>query len=57
MEVKLKTEMERLKQYFPYRIIYGIIDKTTGAYSAHAVTSMRIPNKLAKEGHQVFIAR
>jgi len=49
-----EAEIYRVKSFFPYRIAYGMIDKDTGKFEAHAVTSMRIPNKLTREGHQVF---
>lgn len=48
------NQIQRLKQCFPYRIIYGIIDKDTKEFNSYAVTSMRIPNKLSREGHTVF---
>jgi hypothetical protein len=50
-------ELARLKAYFPYRIIYGMIDKTTGQFTASAVQNMRIPNKLTRDGHTVFILK
>jgi len=49
-----KAEIYRIKSYYPYRIAYGMIDKDTGKFEAHASTSMRIPNKLTREGHLVF---
>jgi len=48
-------ELSRLKEYFPYRIIYGYQDKTTGEFTASAARTMRIPNQLTREGHTVFI--
>ena len=50
-----QTELTNLKAHFPYRIIYAQIDKDTGEFFAAAVTNMRIPNKLAREGHLVFV--
>ncbi|MDD3984250.1 MAG: hypothetical protein PHU54_10015 [Candidatus Omnitrophica bacterium] len=52
-----EAEIYRIKSFYPYRIAYGIIDKDTGKFEAHAVTSMRIPNKLIREGHEVFILK
>jgi hypothetical protein len=49
------TELNRLKSYFPYRIIYASIDKDTKQFNASAVLNMRIPNKLSRDGHIVFI--
>lgn len=51
------AEVIRLKQHYPARIIYCMIDKDTKQFTCSAVLNMRIPNKLAREGHQIFIAR
>lgn len=51
-----KAEMMRLKAYFPYRIVYGVRNED-GTFEASAVTTMRIPNKLTREGKQVFILK
>ena len=51
------AEIHRVKSFYPYRIAYGMIDKDTGGFEAHATTSMRIPNKLTREGHLVFIMK
>ncbi len=60
MTIELTTgqrqEITSLKSHYPYRIIYGMIDKDTGEFQASAVTTMRIPNKLVREGHTVFTA-
>jgi hypothetical protein len=48
------NQMQQMKQHFPYRIIYGMIDKNTSEFFTSVVTNMRIPNKLSKEGHTVF---
>ena len=50
-----QADVMRLKAYFPYRIICGIVDKNTSEFSASAFTTMRTPNKLAREGHKVII--
>lgn len=49
------AELKRLKTYFPYRIVFGVIDKDTGAFEAWAKSTMHTPNRLAREGHQVFV--
>lgn len=49
------AECARLKAYFPYRIVYGVIDKDSGEFHASAQPTMRRANKLAREGHHVFI--
>lgn len=47
-------ELQNLKNSFPFRIIYGAFNPATGEWFASAVPTMRIPNKLAREGWQVF---
>jgi len=51
------TELRRLRSYFPYRIIYGALNPATGEWLASAVATMRIPNKLAREGWQVVTVK
>ena len=50
-------QINSLVTHYPYRIVYGMFDKDTGEFFASAVESMRIPNKLTREGHTVFIVR
>ena len=52
-----QEEIQRLKRYFPYRLIFTVVDKDTGVWEAHPVQDMRIPNKLTREGHQVYIVK
>lgn len=49
-----QAELQRLRSYFPYRIVYGAFNPATSEWFASAVETMRIPNKLAREGWQVF---
>lgn len=49
-----ETEMRRMKSHFPYRIIYAALHPDTGEFWASAVTSMRIPNKFARQGYAIF---
>jgi hypothetical protein len=51
------NELLRVKQWKPYAIIFGWINKDTQEFIASFVTSMRIPNKLVREGHTVFILK
>lgn len=48
-------ELKRLKQHFPYRIVFGVIDKDTGAFEAYAKTTMHTANSLTRKGHAVFL--
>ena len=50
-----QAELLRLKQWFPYRIIFGVI-RTTGEFEAYAKTDKRTMLKLAREGHVVYQA-
>jgi len=52
---KQERELRRLKQYFPYRIVFGVLDKVTGKFEAYATTTKHTANRLAREGHQVFV--
>lgn len=50
-----KTELANLKNWFPYRIVFGVIDNVTGEFSAYAKTTMHTANNLARKGHLVAI--
>ena len=47
-----QEEMKRLKQYFPYRIVYGAI--MNGEFSCGAVPTMRKIENLVKKGASVW---
>lgn len=47
------NELQRLRSYFPYRIVYGAYNPRTKEWFASAVATMRQPNKLLREGWQV----
>jgi hypothetical protein len=49
-----RSELRRLREMCPFRIVYGAWNPQTGEYFAAAVTSMRIPNRLVREGWEVF---
>ncbi len=48
------AEMRRTKQYFPYRIVFGVVDKDTGDFFVYAKTTKHQLNRLVREGHAVF---
>lgn len=51
-------ELTSLASWFPFRIIYGAINRETGEWQCGAVTNMRVPNKLARTGwHVVRVTR
>lgn len=52
-EAQLK-ELQSLKNFFPFRIIYGAFNPATEEWIASAVTTMRIPNRLTRTDWQVF---
>ena len=49
------AEMQRMKSYFPYRIVFGVIDKDTGQFEVWAKPTMHAANRLVREGHAVFM--
>lgn len=49
------AELRRIKAYFPYRIVWGQIDKTTGEFSAHGTLDKRLMNKAARSGNLIFL--
>lgn len=48
------AEMRRVKGFYPFRIVYGAFNPETKEFVASAVQTMRIPNKLMREGWEVF---
>lgn len=52
-----KEELAKLKEHFPYRIVFGVIRKDTGEFQAWCKTTMASANCLARKGHNVFIYR
>jgi hypothetical protein len=50
-----KTELANLKNWFPFRIVFGVIDCATGEFSAYAKTTMHTANNLARKGHLVAV--
>jgi hypothetical protein len=51
------AEMRRQKEYFPYRIVYGVLDPETGKFEARATTTRRPINVLVREGKVVYELR
>jgi hypothetical protein len=45
-----EAEMIRLKQYFPYRIVWATSDLETGKFEAHASFDKRQMNKALRDG-------
>lgn len=48
------AEIRRVKSYFPYRIVFGVINKDTGVFLTYAKTTRHTMNKLIREGHYVY---
>lgn len=57
MNEQQTKELQNLKAWFPFRIVFGVIDKNTGEFSAWAKTTMHAANKLAREGHTVMVVQ
>jgi hypothetical protein len=51
-----EAELQRLKGYFPFRIIYGAFSPA-GEWECGAATTRRTPNALARKGYTVFILK
>jgi hypothetical protein len=50
-----EAELQRLKAYFPARIVYAA-DKPDGSdWQCSAVLTRRIPNKLMRQGYRVAV--
>jgi len=47
------AEMQRLKAYYPFRIVYGALSPS-GEWQCGGVANKREPNRLARLGWQVF---
>ena len=48
-----EAEIRMYRGHYPYRIIYAARNPATGEVVISAVTSMRVPNKLARDGWEV----
>lgn len=48
-----QSEMRRLKSYFPYRIVWAVINKA-GEFAAYATSDKRAMNKELRAGNSVF---
>lgn len=51
--VEQERELRRLKAYFPYRIVWGEIDRNTQAFSCYASLDRRALNKSLRAGNLV----
>jgi len=51
------NELSRLKDYFPFRIVFGVLNKDSGDFATYAKTTMHTANRLARQGHKVFILK
>jgi len=49
------AEMRRMKMYFPYRIVFGVIDKDTNEFFVYSKPTKHVANRLAREGHAVYM--
>jgi hypothetical protein len=49
-------EMKRVKGWFPYRIVFGVLRKT-GEFEVWAKPTMHAANKLNREGHTIWLLK
>lgn len=52
-----KELLKRLKQFYPYRIVWGAVHKETGQFLHGTCFNKRRPNMLRKQGFHVVIVR
>ena len=50
-----ENEIRRVKAYFPYRVVCGVIDKDTGEFNVYANVTRHTSNRLIREGHEVYM--
>lgn len=50
------AEVARLKRFFPFRIVWAMLDKNTGEFEAYAHYNRRKMNAAVRRGHHVFQA-
>ena len=57
LTTKQQNELARLKAYFPFRVVFGVLDKDTGEFSAYAKTTMHTANRMVRLGHTVLLLK
>jgi hypothetical protein len=50
------AQVTRMKNMLPFRIVWAMIDKDSGAFSTWAHYDRRQMNKATRAGHHVFLA-
>lgn len=55
MTDEMKTQMITLKKCFPYRIVWGKLDKDSGEFEVFATPTKHAMNKAVREGHKVWM--
>lgn len=50
-----QAEMSRLRDYFPYRIIWAAIKEETKEVITGASSTKRMPNAYARKGYTVYV--
>lgn len=51
---KMQAEMNRTKDYFPFRIVWGAINPETLEYVTGANPTKRQANDMARKGYHVY---
>jgi hypothetical protein len=54
MNANQEQQMMTMKSYFPFRIVWGKIDKNTGAFEVFANVTKHAMNKAVRDGHKVW---
>ncbi len=50
-----RDELLRLRQYFPFRLVWGSLDPFGGRWTAHATTDKREMNAMIRKGWTVVL--
>ena len=56
MNEQQQAELVRMKQYFPFRIVFGALNPETGEFSVHARKTARPMNEFLRKGWLVWKA-
>jgi len=51
------AEVASVQAHFPYRHVYAVFDEATDKFKVAAVSTLRIPNALARAGLYVVLFR
>jgi hypothetical protein len=56
MTEQQERELRQVKAFRPFMLVFGVI-RSTGEWETYARPTMAIANRLAREGHTVYILK